>query len=76
MSDDIYQYRYNLDFRSSYDPSTKDVLKNNITTEVDKYYDIRLDWSGALEIIALILSSFTLVTQIIYLISTYRNRIG
>ncbi|CAF3336276.1 unnamed protein product [Rotaria sp. Silwood1] len=76
MSDDIYQYRYNLDFLSSCDPSTKDALKNNITTEVDKYYDIRLDWSGALEIIALILSSFTLVTQIIYLISTYRNRIG
>lgn len=39
-------------------------------------YDIRLDWSAGLEIISLILISFTLVTQILYLFSTYRNRIG
>ena len=39
-------------------------------------YDIRLDWSAGLEIISLILSSLTLVTQILYLFSTYRNRIG
>lgn len=39
-------------------------------------YDIRLDWSAGLEIIALVLTSFTLVSQILYLFSTYRNRIG
>lgn len=39
-------------------------------------FDIRLDWSAGLEIISLVLTSFTLVTQILYLFSTYRNRIG
>ncbi|CAF2721986.1 unnamed protein product [Rotaria sp. Silwood2] len=75
MRYDLYQYRYDLDLRLLNCSSPED-LKNNVTKEVDNNYDIRLDWSSALEIVALILSSFTLVTQIIYLISTYRNRIG
>jgi hypothetical protein len=51
-------------------------LEQNIRQIAASDYDIRLDWSAGLEIISLILSSFTLVTQILYLFSTYRNRIG
>jgi len=48
----------------------------NITETAKREYVTRLDWAGGLEIIALILSSFTLITQIIYLLSVHRNRIG
>jgi hypothetical protein len=48
----------------------------NITQAAKQEYITRLDWAGGLEIIALILSSFTLVTKIIYLFSIHRNRIG
>jgi len=51
-------------------------LEQNIRQTATSDYDIRLDWSAGLEIISLILLSFTLVTQILYLFSTYRNRIG
>lgn len=47
-----------------------------MTTNAADEYDIRLDWAGGLEICALILSSFTLVIQIIYAISIHRNRTG
>ncbi|CAF1124820.1 unnamed protein product [Rotaria sordida] len=75
MRYDLYQYRYNLDFLLAQSPPRVS-LEANVTNEVNSNYNIRLDWSSALEIIALVLSSFTLVTQIVYLISTYRNRIG
>ncbi|CAF4276801.1 unnamed protein product [Rotaria socialis] len=55
--------------------STND-FEQNIRQIAASDYDIRLDWSAGLEIISLILSSFTLVSQILYLFSTYRNRIG
>lgn len=55
---------------------TADNLKNNIINEAHRNYDIRLDRGGILEIVALILSSFTLVTQILYLLFIYRNRTG
>lgn len=51
-------------------------LEQSIRQTAASDYDIRLDWSAGFEIIALVLASLTLVTQILYLFSTYRNRIG
>ena len=98
MSNDLYEYRYNLKYRLSQQSkglalgrdktkkTTKksfserqnqtNALEQTIRQSAASDYDIRLDWSSGLEIIALVLSSFTLVTQILYLFSTYRNRIG
>jgi hypothetical protein len=56
--------------------SQKEQFKKNVIDIAGKEYDIRVNWAAGLEIAALILSSFTLITQVIYLISTYRNRIG
>jgi hypothetical protein len=53
-----------------------DGFKTNITEQAKKDYDIRLDWAGVFEIIALILSSVTIVSQIVYLIYIHRNRLG
>jgi hypothetical protein len=58
------------------DETRKNNIRMNITETAKREYITRLDWAGGLEIIALILSSFTLVTQIIYLFSVHRNRIG
>jgi len=58
------------------DQTAKNNIRMNITETAKREYVTRLDWAGGLEIIALILSSFTLVTQIIYLFSVHRNRIG
>ncbi len=58
------------------DVSPKDTFTKTIKANAQSEYDIRLYWAAVLEIIALFLSSFTLFIQILYLISTYRNRIG
>ncbi|CAF3336200.1 unnamed protein product [Rotaria socialis] len=76
MLHDLHQYVYNLDFYSHENASIQHNRTQNILTTAAKDYEIRLDWSGVLEIIALILSSFTIVTQAIYLFFTHRNRIG
>ncbi|CAF0969851.1 unnamed protein product [Rotaria sordida] len=78
MSYDLFEYRYNLNYRlmqQKHRNLTTD-FEQNIRQIAASDYDIRLDWSAGLEIISLILSSFTLVSQILYLFSTYRNRIG
>ncbi|CAM4885328.1 unnamed protein product [Rotaria socialis] len=78
MPFDLFEYRYNLNYRlieKNHRNSTND-FEQNIRQIAASDYDIRLDWSAGLEIISLILSSFTLVSQILYLFSTYRNRIG
>ena len=51
-------------------------LEENIRQVAVSDYDIRLDWSAGLEIITFILTTFTIVSQILYLFSTYKNRIG
>lgn len=51
-------------------------LEELIKKKAAKTYEIRLDWSSVLEIIALVLAGFTIVTQISYLFFTRRNRIG
>jgi hypothetical protein len=78
MANDLFEYRYNLKYRliEQKRRNSTDILKQTIRQTAASDYDIRLDWSAGLEIISLILSSFTLVTQILYLFSTYRNRIG
>ncbi|CAF0823098.1 unnamed protein product [Adineta steineri] len=78
MSYELFQYRYNLNYRLTTlkNQNLTNSLEQNIRQTASSDYDIRLDWSAGLEIISLILSSFTLVTQILYLFSTYRNRIG
>jgi hypothetical protein len=53
-----------------------DTPKPDIIKQAGEDYDIRLDWAGGLEILALILSSFTLFAQIVYLLFAYRNRMG
>ncbi|CAF4617538.1 unnamed protein product [Rotaria sp. Silwood1] len=78
MSHDLFEYRYNLNYRligQKHQNLTND-FEQSIRQIAASDYDIRLDWSAGLEIISLILSSFTLVSQILYLFSTYRNRIG
>ncbi|CAF2415216.1 unnamed protein product [Rotaria sp. Silwood2] len=78
MSYDLFEYRYNLNYRLM--KQKRQNLTNDFEQNIRQIaaidYDIRLDWSAGLEIISLILSSFTLVSQILYLFSTYRNRIG
>lgn len=79
MAFDLYQYRFDLNNREllGVKPfNSSDSLRTVIVKNVDKNYDIRLDWAGGLEIIALILSGFTLLTQVLYLISTRRNHTG
>ncbi len=66
----IYLFTFFVDIPS------KDTIKQNVLDNAYKDYDTRVDWAGGLEIIALILSCFTLITQIIYLLFIYRNRIG
>ncbi|CAF1555585.1 unnamed protein product [Rotaria magnacalcarata] len=75
MSYDLHQYVYNLDLCTRADALTC-CNRTRILKEAAEDYEIRLDWSSVLEIIALILSSFTIVTQAIYLFFTHRNRIG
>ncbi|UJR23473.1 hypothetical protein I4U23_026473 [Adineta vaga] len=78
MAYELFEYRYNFNARLTErkQRNLTDGFEQNIRQTVASDYDIRLDWSAGLEIISLILSSFTLVTQILYLFSTYRNRIG
>ncbi|CAF0789700.1 unnamed protein product [Adineta ricciae] len=78
MSYDLFEYRYNLNYRLAErkQRNLTNGLEQTIRQTVASDYDIRLDWSAGLEIISLVLSSFTLVTQILYVFSTYRNRIG
>lgn len=78
MANDLYEYRYNFKYRLNQQKrqNLTNGLEQTIRQSAASDYDIRLDWSSGLEIIALVLSSFTLVTQILYLFSTYRNRIG
>ncbi|CAF3699520.1 unnamed protein product [Adineta steineri] len=78
MSYDLYQYVYGLDCKldTLKSQEEKDNYKMNITQEINRHYIIRHDWATGLEIIALILSSFTLLTQIIYIFSIHRNQIG
>lgn len=88
---DLFQYRYNLDYQLASSSmfyrklfiniilfcfSSLDVIRKNITDLAYNEYDVRLDRGGILEIVALILSSFTLFTQIFYLLFIYRNRMG
>ena len=58
------------------DHTVRENFRKNIIATGRSNYDVRLDWAGGLEVAALILSSFTLAVQIIYIISTHRNRIG
>jgi len=78
MSFDLFEFRYN--FRSRLLERQRQNRTNGFEQSIRQAaasdYDIRLDWSAGLEIIALVLTSFTLVSQILYLFSTYRNRIG
>ena len=79
MAFDLHQYRFDLNNREllAVKPlNSNDSLRTVIGKNIDKNYDIRFDWAGALEIIALILSGFTLLTQVLYLISTRRNHTG
>ena len=58
------------------DSTLREKFKYNVTNQANREYETRTDWSIYLEIIALILSSFILIIQIFYLISTRRNRTG
>ncbi|CAF0761952.1 unnamed protein product [Didymodactylos carnosus] len=39
-------------------------------------YNVRLDWSAGLEIASLIMTSFSLITQLLYLFRTWRSQAG
>ncbi|UJR25431.1 hypothetical protein I4U23_006778 [Adineta vaga] len=75
---DLYQYHFDLNNRlAAYSKQEdKNNLRFNVTQQAKNDYHTRLDWAAGLEIIALFLTSFTLITQILYLISIYRNRNG
>ena len=75
MAYDLREYRSDLTNREL-NLSNRESLRKTILENIANNYEIRFDWAGALEIIALVLSSFTLLIQVLYLLSTRRNHTG
>ncbi|CAF1466807.1 unnamed protein product [Adineta ricciae] len=73
---DLYQYHYNLKNRmeEADTQQEKDVIRANVTEHAAKNFNTRLDWAAGLEIIALFLTSFTLIIQAVHLVCIHRNR--
>lgn len=58
------------------DQTEKDKTRQEVVAKAREEYDTRLDWAAGLEIIALFFATFTLIAQVLYLVSMRRRSRG
>jgi len=85
MERDLWEYKENLinqvkTYKAQCDQRdcsiTPEDFEKNKKTKLRADWDVRLDFSAGLEIVSLIMTSFALITQILYLFRTLRSKTG